>query len=70
MAHWTLGNPWGSNYTLHADEGDVTLAGYDNGMNVKTPESQAGWDLVHVADDPQGEADVILLAGKRFRFIA
>lgn len=61
-----LGNPWGSRYTLHTDDGDsIILQGYDYSMQIATPGSTTGWQLVHVADDPAGDAEVLQVGGYR-----
>ncbi len=63
-----LGQPWGKAYALLTPDGEqITLQGYDNGMNIVTPEASSGWDLAHVAPDPDGDPDVLVIAGQKFR---
>lgn len=63
-----IGAPWGPAFVFVAEDGSrVTLQGTDYGFNVQTPESNTGWDLATISADPQGDPEVRLIGGTRFR---
>ena len=66
-----LGNPWGQRYGWDTDNGQIALQGYDNGVVLTTPEAPTeGWSLAHVTDDPNGDPDVLIVAGVPFRRVS